>query len=253
MKKTLPLAFAFALLALAGPSSASAAALKVTSPAGGELFGLGETLGITWEPTSKGIETITLVSARANGPSLGLYGAKVYGDPVNYDGEFSYELPDYLVIPAGKYRVRLDPVGNGRNVESRTFTFVSEEAAKAIKPKYKFGKVTGIEKKGYVAGSPVRFDIQAFEVAKVPATPENGFNVQAHLYDQADRNRALQAVNATYNAERKVWSVEFVAPEEADRYIVVTSLYCGNLAAGSYCAQKYTDSQVIKQLKFAVR
>lgn len=252
MKKNLAAIFALALLA---PSLASAASIKVTSPEAGEVFGLGETINISWSPAKKGVETIQMVAARPNGPALGIYGAKVLGDPVNYSGSFSYTFPNFLVVPAGKYRIRLYPEGGGRPVESRPFVFVSEtpeSVGKTVKAKYKIGQVSKLAKR-YAPGDPIRFTVDALETKDVAATPGNGFNVQAHLYDPSDMTAALQAKNATFDAAAKKWGVEFVAPAEPQSYVAIVSLYCGNLAEGSYCAQKYDDAQVTKRIKIKVK
>jgi hypothetical protein len=254
MKKLLLIA----LLVLVGiPSYSHAASVKVTSPAEGSQYYFGDTLPIKWTPKNKGIKTITLVPAKKSvDGGLGLYGEKVFGDPVNYSGSFDYELPKYLLTPAGEYKIELE-TKTGQKVYSKPFfisSYIGEIVVPVKKPKYKFGKVTGFQKT-YEAGDAIDFDIVAYEHDKVLASSANSFNVQAHVFDPNNRNKgAYEAVNATYDSNEGTWNVQVTAPDNEQDYIVEVSLYCGNVSTWSYCAKTYgSNGQVQKTLKFKVR
>jgi hypothetical protein len=253
MKKLLLIA---CLVVIGFPSYSQAASVTVTSPKEGSAYYFGDTLPIKWTPKNKGIKTITLVPIkRSVDGGLGLYGEKVYGDPVNYSGSFEYELPKYLVTPAGEYRVELITTSD-KKVYSKPFTigtYIGEAITEVKKPKYKFGKVTGF-KKTYEAGDTIDFDIVAYESGKIPASSANSFNVQAHVFDPKNRTKgAYEAVNATYDSVNESWNVQVTAPDNEQNYIVEVSLYCGNLSTWSYCAKNYSHGQVEKVLKFKVR
>lgn len=252
MKKIIALAV---LLFIFLPSISFAESFKITSPVKGDTYYYGETINIEWASKDAGVQTIEIKSKNTK-DSLGIYGEKVFGDPVNYKGYFDYELPRYLIVRPGEYYVKIT-LEDGREYKSKIFNLVSKDATviqnkQTDNIKYSLGKFINTKNK-YNIGDPITFSIQGFEMNNTVATPYNGFNIQAHVYKKDVRNPAIEAVNAVYDSYSENWDITLGGINNTGSYEIVVSLYCGNISPDSYCANKYGgNAQVEKTFKFNV-
>lgn len=226
---------------------------EVVSPSKGDVYKYGEEMNIEWTPKRIGIQTIQINSTDTS-DGLVVYARKVYDYPTNYTGRFSFELPKHVFVRPGQYRLKFIAEDDSE-YRSDVFTIESEQGSNTTvpkNPKYVLGEFVGAEK-NYSVIDKINVSVPAYEAKGVNATPQNGFNVQAHLYKTGDRSSALRAINAEYNYTTKNWDINMIAPEKAGAYTIIASLYCGNLSQSSYCANKYGGSdQVEKEIKFKV-
>ena len=84
--------------------------VTINSPTANQTLASGSTLNIQWTPASTGVAMIVL-QPTSGGSWYQLYGEKVDGDPVNYNGSYSANLTG---VPAGSYSLKLfaDNQGN---------------------------------------------------------------------------------------------------------------------------------------------
>jgi len=113
-------------------SAPTSISLTVMSPTAGQTFSSGSMMNIQWTPAGTGVAMIVLQPS-SGGSWYQLYGEKVDGDPVNYNGSYSANLTG---IPAGSYSLRLyaDNQGNALLGQVDSLTITNAPAITGINP-----------------------------------------------------------------------------------------------------------------------
>lgn len=223
-----------------------------------DVYKYGNNFSLSWGPSDVGVASIEIVPINNGKGGLYVYGPKVFGDPVNYDGFFSYDLPNYIFTPEGKYKAKLT-TKDGSIVYSESFSIEDEydDGFDEIEDsEYRIGEIN--VKDEYLIEEDITIWVQGLEKDNIVATPTNGFNIQAVLYSKSDVNskRGLSSANAVYDAPSKRWIINMESPDKVGKYVAEIILYCSNLNSTSYCANKYGstsyDDQTSDRVSFKV-
>lgn len=243
MKKIL---LSFVLLVFFVPIFVDAGSFEISTK---DVYKFGNTLSLSWSPTNVGVEAIELVWADDNSGRMNLYGPKVYGDPINYKGYFTYELPNYFFVPEGEYRAKIT-LENGDIKYSGVFSIEDDydDGFDGIeRSQYRIGEKKFVQDE-YKLGEDIVFWVSAFEKNDILAIPSNGFNVQASFSKYSDSDKSAQSVNAEYDYSRGMWKIKFDSPSATGKYKAVLALYCSDLNKTSYCGNKYGSTSYEDQL-----
>lgn len=238
-------------------TSSQTTLIKVLSPNGGETFTLGkDSISMEWTPAFPGVSTIMLIPKSTQGQKVQLYGPKGSGDPTNISGAFVYKLPNDLgTVTPGEYYISLIPADGSLEVHSNSFTIASPVTTiPPVNGKYSIAGING-QQGTYAPGANIIFTVKGVEYDGSPASEQNGFNIQAHLYNAiVGMNPSFQAVNGTYDPLTGLWTVKLTAPtDKTITYEVNVGLYCGNIGLGSVCAQRYgTNANQNAKFQFLV-
>ena len=105
-------------------------ATSITSIGVKDVYTLGNDMYISWTPTLPGVSTISLVPLDGHVSSYGIYGMKVFGDPVNTAGNYTYKLPKFTSsMKPGKYYLKLIFADGSPDAVSGTFTIQDKTTA----------------------------------------------------------------------------------------------------------------------------
>ena len=95
----------------------------ITSIGVKDSYTLGNDMYISWTPALPGVSTISLVPLDGHVTSYGVYGMKVFGNPVNTTGNYTYKLPEFTsIMKPGEYYLKLTPVDGSPDIISGVFT-----------------------------------------------------------------------------------------------------------------------------------
>ena len=230
--------------------------VNVVSPTAGQSFVVGSTMTIQWTPANAGVAAIQLVPANGGG-AFGVYGLKVFGYPVNYNGSYTFSIPSG--VPAGSYYVELfnpEPYagsnqGPGTVIgKSGLITITSSSVTPVPSPSLSIESVSGLQS-AYQPGQPVSFTINGLQLpSSQPADSGDGFNVQAYISTLAPTQTTMTGENGSFNSATGLWSVTLIAPSNVGTYNLSVALYCGN----SPCSAQYPNgsSQVSQNFNLVV-
>lgn len=109
--------------------------------------------------------------------------------------------------------------------------------------------LSGVQKT-YRAGQKIALSLKSLEWDSSPATPGEGFNVQAYIYDSG-RTRTFAGANGNFSSSTGLWDVSLTAPTStAPAYDLETFLYCSR--DNSTCRKLYGQFQTSKVSRFTV-
>jgi len=238
------------------------------SPQKGTVFNFGDTITIRWNPKAIDASTIVLRcndSTLCPGSNYQIYRRQDINDRASIDGLFSYLIPsNYLGPMPGRYKLIIYSYDEKTSIKSEEFIIAAppETAPRVLLSQY-FQNVSGY-KDNYKPGEAITVTIDARDYTGVPASPDRGFNIQAHIFDANNYpGPSYQAVNASYDQLTNLWKVEMNAPtDKSVIYNLQFSLYCSYLElsasnnSSSVCVQEHgtgPDNQLDKTISFVVR
>lgn len=240
---------------------------KVYSPSRADVWYLGQTVKISWDPEFIDASTIYLVrteplyenirdvplpsvtsSSSNRYGGVQIYRRETLDDPVSLKGELLYKLPNSLgFIYPGTYKISVRSYGERSFLEGETFQIKTADNDFKLADNYFY--ISGIKgmKERYQPNEKIQIKIDAREGDGGLALPHNGFNIQGHIFEAVfygpsglAHGNAFFAENAVYEPLSGKWILSSGIPHDPSKlYMLEISLYCGFVGMDSKCAQNY--------------
>jgi hypothetical protein len=212
-------------------------------PKQGDVFTLGDTITIVWNPALINVSTMYLIKIDAKpGEATGLqiYKRTYSEDPVSKNGMYYYKLPkDYVLYP-GMYKVQLVSYGEKQKILMNNSFEIKAPAGAATRSERPFtiNSISG-NNSFYHPGDVINLTVDARGGDGLPLPESEGYTVSARIWNN-EHNVAI-ATNASWRFDPTTgtWLVQTIVPPDLGTHEMDVDLYCGRIGPDSICAQKY--------------
>ncbi len=148
---------------------------------------------------------------------------------------------DMGLIVYGEYFKNRPTYGYGYGYGSNKFSYSYYFYKKPGMFKAQFSGVKSI----YNPSEEIVVSVKGIEEDGAPASPGEGFNVQAYIFD-LERTKTYQGVNGSFDYNTNLWTALLTAPTDTSKtYNLEATLYFSN--NGSQCAQKYNSGAYARE------